>query len=218
MPHAFSQVLQRIALGEFPPVDGVVEVLAPLQGKADVLFGLTGHWVLAAEIDEMQLMAQLPPGDFSAPMSAATVAWIALQLGTTAGPFDAVFVGIASGDASGVDSIGLERVEDLEHPRVRRAMRYRDDVRVYATTDGAGVVVLGRGVTRRWELAFEVDESQRSLGLGRSLVRASLGLLPAGTPLWAQVSPGNAASMRTMIASGFRPVGAEILFPKSDTS
>jgi RimJ/RimL family protein N-acetyltransferase len=37
-------------------------------------------------------------------------------------------------------------------------------------------------------------------------------LVPGDRPLWAQVHPGNAASVRAFLAAGYRPVGAEILF------
>ena len=37
--------------------------------------------------------------------------------------------------------------------------------------------------------------------------------VPEGTPLWAQIAPGNAASVRAFLAAGFRPVGAEALLP-----
>jgi hypothetical protein len=45
------------------------------------------------------------------------------------------------------------------------------------------VLVLGRGLAGRREVAFEVDPTRRNRGLGRSLV-----------------------------AAGFQPVGAEVLF------
>jgi hypothetical protein len=32
--------------------------------------------------------------------------------------------------------------------------------------------------------------------------------------MWAQVAPGNAASLRAVIAAGFSPVAAEVLFPR----
>jgi hypothetical protein len=37
-------------------------------------------------------------------------------------------------------------------------------------------------------------------------------LTPPGEPLFAQVTPGNAASLRVVEAAGFRPLGAEVLF------
>jgi hypothetical protein len=51
--------------------------------------------------------------------------------------------------------------------------------------------------------------------LGRKVARAAAALVPAGEPLWAQVAPGNAASLRAVGAAGFVPVGAEVLFPRS---
>jgi len=74
-----------------------------------------------------------------------------------------------------------------------------------------GVVLIGRGIAGRWEVAVEVDEDQRGHGLGRSLARAARHLVPGGAPLWAQISPGNAASVRAFLAAGFQPVGSEAL-------
>lgn len=62
------------------------------------------------------------------------------------------------------------------------------------------------------EVAFEVDPTRRNRGLGRSLVAAARQLTPPGEPLFAQVAPGNAASLRVVEAAGFRPIGAEVLF------
>jgi hypothetical protein len=41
---------------------------------------------------------------------------------------------------------------------------------------------------------------------------AARAVVPEGEPVWAQVAPGNAASMRSTAAAGFVPVGAEVLF------
>jgi hypothetical protein len=45
---------------------------------------------------------------------------------------------------------------------------------------------------------------------GRELSDAALGHVGAGEAVWAQVSPGNAASLQMFLAVGFRPVGAEM--------
>jgi GNAT superfamily N-acetyltransferase len=74
------------------------------------------------------------------------------------------------------------------------------------------VLVLGRGLAGRREVAFEVDPAARDRGLGRLLVAAARHLTPPGEPLFAQVAAGNAASLRVVAAAGFRPVGAEVLF------
>jgi hypothetical protein len=35
--------------------------------------------------------------------------------------------------------------------------------------------------------------------------------MPVDAPLWAQIAPGNAASVRAFLAAGYVPVGAEAL-------
>ncbi len=73
------------------------------------------------------------------------------------------------------------------------------------------MVLVGRGFAGRWEAAFEVDPGERGHGLGRALAGAARHLVPQGEPVWAQVSPGNAASLRATLAAGYRPVGSEVL-------
>jgi L-amino acid N-acyltransferase YncA len=72
-------------------------------------------------------------------------------------------------------------------------------------------VALGRGLAGRWEVGIEVDEHRRGSGLGRRLAAAARHLVPDGRPLWAQIAPGNAASVRAFLAAGYRPVGQEAL-------
>jgi hypothetical protein len=97
-----------------------------------------------------------------------------------------------------------------DHPRVSRAHRYRHDVRTFG--DEAGVVLLGRGVADRLELALELfDHTEHGRGHGRRLIDVGLRAAPRTEPVWAQVAPGNAASLRAFLAAGFIPVGAEVL-------
>ncbi len=42
-------------------------------------------------------------------------------------------------------------------------------------------------------------------------VAAARHLVPGGAPLWAQITPGNAASVRAFLAAGYRPAGSEVL-------
>ncbi len=72
--------------------------------------------------------------------------------------------------------------------------------------------MLGRGLAGRREISFEVAPEHRGAGLGRRLVAAALALVPATEPVFAQASPGNAASLRALLASGFRPISSEVLF------
>jgi RimJ/RimL family protein N-acetyltransferase len=59
-------------------------------------------------------------------------------------------------------------------------------------------------------VSIEVDEDARGRGLGRELALAARAL--AREPVFAQVSPGNSASLRAFLAAGYRPIGSEVLF------
>ena len=72
-------------------------------------------------------------------------------------------------------------------------------------------MLIGRGVASRWEVAVEVDPDRRNEGIGRCAARAARHLVPGGEPVWAQISPGNVASMRAFLAAGFVPAGGEAL-------
>jgi GNAT superfamily N-acetyltransferase len=212
-PHPLRTVLDDAAYGRFPPVDGLVDVVPSPGGLADAIVGFTGHFVLAADIDPDEFSRQCPPGDLSAPMSAVTLNWLAERLGSTPATFDALFCRIGDGCEPGA---WLREVGGHDHPRVVRAARYRRDMRVFVADDDCAVLVVGRGVCDRWEFGFEVVPAAQGRGLGRKVAAAAAGLVPAGEPLWGQVAPGNAASLRALGAAGFVPVAAEVLFPRSD--
>ena len=74
------------------------------------------------------------------------------------------------------------------------------------------MLLVGRGLCGRWEVGYEVAPEQRGNGLGRRLVPATARARARDEPLWAQVAPGNVASMRSTLAAGFVPVAAEMLF------
>jgi len=102
------------------------------------------------------------------------------------------------------------------HARIARALVCRDDVRVWQA-DG-GIVALGRGVAGRWEVSVEVEPAFRGRGLGCRLASAARHLAPGGAMVWAQIAPGNAASVQTFLRAGFRPVGAEALLTPATAS
>lgn len=173
--------------------------------------------VIAAAIDEDVVRHRIAPDDIGAPMSAGFLLFLAGWLGAEPGTLDIVLAA-TEGAAAGRDEVDVElwRRDDLDdHARVRRASRYRADVAVYATSergDPDGVVTLGRGLAGRHEMAFEVAPNARGRGLGRRLAAAGRALTPADEPLFAQVAPGNAGSLRAVLAAGYRPIGGEVLF------
>ena len=199
--------------GKMPPPDGQVEVYPGVTGKAAAVVAFPAHFYVLAPVDPQWVRAQLPPGDYSAPLGARFLVALADRLGAHIGANDAVLAARAHGQGAGLD---LREIPGDAHPRVRRARHYRDEVRVWQTSDDEGRLVMGRGVAGRLEVAYEVEPAARGRGLGRALAAAALGLAPAGTPVFAQVSPGNSHSLRATLAAGYRPIGGEVLLPSRE--
>jgi hypothetical protein len=204
------RLLRDAATGSPPAADGLVEVWPPPPGAADAVLAFTAHHVVAARVDPDLVAARLPDGDLGAPMGVGFLSWLGERLGSQPGSLDVV---LAAAGLGGTPPLELRAgVDPGRHPRVARALRYRDELAVWTDPEGLGVLVLGRGLAGRREVAFEVDPAARNRGLGRLLVAAARHLTPPGEPLFAQVAPGNAASLRVVGAAGFRPIGAEVLF------
>ncbi len=178
-------------------------------GPADAVVAFTAHHVVAAGVDAGWVRRHLPEGDLGAPMKAPFLALLGGRLGAEPGMVDMVLVAPPGAEGTGME---LQPMEE-DHPRLARARRYRTGVRSFR--QGPGLVVVGTGLAGRWEVSVEVDEAARGRGVGKALAAAAPGLVPAGEPLFAQVSPGNVASLRCFLAAGYRPIGAEVLFLRS---
>jgi GNAT superfamily N-acetyltransferase len=207
---ALLDVLRSAAEGRPPEPDGSTEVL-PQSGLAAAVVAFSAHFLVCADVDPGWVSATLPPDDLSAPHGARFLVALADRIGADIGALDVVLARAA--DPTGDPGLSLEEIEVRDHPRVVRALRYREDVRVWRTPDGAGHVLTGRGLAGRREMAFEVEPVAQGAGLGRRLAAAAAQLVPAGELTWAQVSPGHPASLRAVLAAGYRPVCAEVLLP-----
>jgi hypothetical protein len=204
-----SRLFAEIAHGRLPPPDGKVEVFGPAPGPVDAVVGFTAHHCIAAAVDREAVLRRLPADELSAPLSATFLSWLGEELGSAPGSLDMVLLAPEAVD----EPEPVERRHDLDdHPRVARAASYREELQVYADGSGAGVLIIGRGLARRWEVSVEVAPEARNAGLARRLAAAARTLVPGEEPLWAQVAPANAASVRAFLAAGYRPVGAEVLF------
>jgi GNAT superfamily N-acetyltransferase len=185
----------------------VTVVPAPEGARALVVGGTAWH-VVAADVDPAWVRAEVGDDPLTAPLGARFLAALADRVGAEPGVLDVVLVAPPAPATPGLELVPAE----ADHPRVRRALLHRRDVRVRATPDGAGLLVLGRGVGGRWEVAVEVDPAARGRGLGTALAAAAPALVPDAAPLWAQVAPANTASLRAFLAAGWRPACAEVLF------
>lgn len=204
-----AAILADAAAGRFPPADGNVTILPQPSERDSGVISFTAHAVIFTAADPSWVAGQLPPDDLSGPLSPPFLVSLCTHTGRTAGSMDML---TCSTPLPGPAPAELTPVSGKQHPRVARALLHRDDVRVWQAE--GGVVIVGRGVAGRWEVAIEVDREHRGRGLGRELAAAARHLVPAAEPLWAQIAPGNAASVRAFLAAGYRPVGAEVLLSR----
>ncbi|MFC9288560.1 GNAT family N-acetyltransferase [Streptomyces sp. NPDC057052] len=201
-------ILDAAARGVFPPADGRTTVVPQSCRRDAGVLSFTAHSVVFTDEDPEWVHATLRATDCDALAATLNARFLMAFMDRTGRRTDTVDAMVVGSPLAGGPTVGLTEIDDPDHPRVVRSRGRRDDVRVWAA-DG-GVLVLGRGIGGRLEVAVEVDEDVRHRGLGRALVTAARHLT-GGEPVWAQISPGNARSMRAFQAAGYVPVGAEAL-------
>jgi hypothetical protein len=216
--HPLHRILVDATERRFPDVDGAVEVIEPMAGDHHAVVEFTGHSFVLTNRDAGDVMARGADG-FGGASHPDLLRWLAGPDGWI-GSLDAVLF------ARGVGGGRLPERFDLEdHPRVTRSRAHRRDVHVYG--DNTGLITIGRGLVDRLELSVEtvgepsagavVGEAAgevpgaRTPGAGRRLIGEALGLISPGEVVFAQVAPGNAASLRAFLSCGFVPIGAETL-------
>jgi GNAT superfamily N-acetyltransferase len=203
--HPIAAVLVDAAEGRFPPPDGSVEIMPPDATGTWAVIELTGHGYVLGRVSAPALDA-LGADGFGGVAHPDVLRFLAGPDGWI-GCHDAVLAR-RTGEA-GVPPLAAR--DDLaDHPRVVRANIHRTDVVVLG--DESGLAVLGRGLAGRLELAVELlDPAMAGSGVGRRLIRGALAAMAPGEWCFAQVSPGNAASLRAFLACGFTPIGSEVL-------
>jgi hypothetical protein len=200
MPELRGALLDATA-GRFPPADGRVDVVPVPDGETEAVLALTGHAFVQADVSVEEVLAAGADG-FGGATAPAFLLWLAA--GGRIGSLDAVLW------APGTGGEAIRRTAAFDHrPRVVAARAIRHDVEVYG--DDGGIVTLGRGIGGLWELGIEVPAHLQGLGRGRRLIGAARTLRPAGEPVFARVAPGNAASLRAFLASGFTPIGSAVV-------
>lgn len=208
--HPLAEVLDRAARGSAPPTDGGVDVLGSTGGTPDAVVAFAGHLTIASSIPHRHVREHFPDGDFATWTAPPTLSWLERASHRRLVPADVVLAATGLGCDPIID---LDTHRDaLQHSRVDQARRHRTEIEVFTTPENRdGVLVLGRGLVGRREMAFEVDVARRCEGVGRSLAHAARCLTPPDEVVWAQVAPPNAASLRALLAAGFAPVCSENL-------
>ncbi|MEU6573885.1 GNAT family N-acetyltransferase [Streptomyces sp. NPDC046805] len=207
MAETLRDILDAAARGVFPPADGRTTVVPQPSHRDAGVLAFTAHSVVFTDEDPRWVYDTLRATECDALAATMNARFLAAFMDRTGRSCDTIDVLLAGSPLPGEPELALTEIHDPRHPRVVGSHRRRDGVRVWAA-DG-GVLVLGRGVAGRLEAAVEVDEEVRHRGLGRALVTAARHL--AAEPVWAQVSAGNARSLRAFQAAGYRPVASEAL-------
>jgi hypothetical protein len=178
--------------------------MPPLDGGLEAVVSFTGHAFVASRLSADDL-TDLQPDGFGRVLNPEILLRMAGGSGEVGvGVVDVTLV------ARGVGGGTLGHRADLDaHPRVQHARSIRHEVDVFS--DETGLVTIGRGLAGRTEMSIELFDSSSSQGAGRRLIEAALGLVPAGEPVFAGVSPGNARSLRAFLAAGFTPIGSEVI-------
>lgn len=210
-----ADLLTSAAVGRFPVPDGGWSRIAPWHREHEAVVAFTAHAVFAVhdDITDDRLVALGADGLGGAhdPRLVSALAgpdgWI--------DSLDAVLAAPGTGRGGGL----VERPDLAAHPRARLARRLRHDVRVLGHADPSrrAVATLGRGIAGLTELSFELEPERRGRGQAAAFVAAALATVPAGQLVLSAVAPGNAASMRTLLAAGFSLLGSIQLFTRSGT-
>ena len=209
--HPLAQVLRSAAEGRFPPVDGGAEIMPPDAAGAHAVVAFTGHSYLLTDLDPTDLARFRPDG-----YGAAAHPRLLVHLAGAGGGIGSHDVVLVRRGAAGVTSLA-DRTDLEDHPRVQRARHHRRDVRVIG--DERGFVTIGSGLVDRAEMSVELTASEPGRGAGRDLITDALRVFDSDEFVFAQVAPGNAASLRAFLASGFVPIGSEVIIePASPVS
>ncbi len=213
MNHPLLDALLTAATGAFPPVDGAVTHLPPLQDGLEAIVSFTGHAFMASRLSAEDI-ADLEPDGFGTVLHPSVLLRMAGERGDIAvGVIDVTLVAPGTGATAVEADPGAGRVQgrtDLDdHPRVRHARSLRTDVEVFG--DESGLVTIARGLAGRREMSIELFDTSTSRGEGRRLIESALGIVGTGEPVFAGVSPGNARSLRAFLACGFTPIGSEVI-------
>jgi hypothetical protein len=203
-PHPLLGYFLDAVHGRFPPDDGAVTLVPALPGGLECSVALTGHAVVATALPAAAVHARRPDG-FGGSLAPDFLRYLAGASG---------WIGVIDATLAHRGAGGPPRLRPLtgadDHPRVQHARQLRTEVRVFG--DERGLVTLAAGLAGRTELSVALhDPRDGSHGNGRALITDALTLLAEGEPVFAAVSPGNARSLRAFIATGFTPIGAEVI-------
>jgi len=217
-----AELITAAAAGRFPAADGGWRRVPPWRPGLEASFAFTGHSVFAVAPDVTdQRLADLGADGLGGAQDPRLITALAGP-GGWIDCLDMMLAGRGSGQAGQAGQAGqpprlVDRPDLATHPRAVFAARTRDQPRPLGYPDPrrGALAVISRGIAGLTELSFELEPEHRGHGGGAELVRDALTIVPDGQLVLAAVAPGNAASVRSLLAAGFVPLGAVQLFRRA---
>jgi hypothetical protein len=211
--HPLAELITAAAGGEFPDADGGWRRVPPWRAGLEAIVCFTGHAVLAVRPDVPdRRLAALGADGFGGAHDPRLITALAGPDGWI-DSLDMLMASRGTGRA-GVAPRLTDRPDLATHPRAMFAAGIRDHTRLMGYPDPrrSALAVVSRGIAGLTEVSFELEPSRRRAGGGAELVRDALSAIPSGQLAVAAVAPGNAASVRALLAAGFVPLGSIQLF------
>ena len=211
-----AELITAAADGQFPEADGGWRRVPPWRPGLEGIVAFTAHAVLAVAPDITdQRLISLGVNGFGGAADPRLITALAGPDGWI-DSLDMLMAGRGTGRAGEPPRL-VGRPDLATHPRAAFAVRLRDQVRPmgYADRSRSALALISCGIAGLTELSFELEPQRRGQGGGSELVRDALTAIPAGQLVLAAVAPGNAASVRALLAAGFVPLGSLQLFRRA---
>jgi GNAT superfamily N-acetyltransferase len=214
--HPLAGLITAAAAGQFPAADGGWRRVPPWRPGLEAIISFTGHAVFAVGPDiPSHLLASLGADGFGGAHDPRLITALAGPDGWI-DSLDVLMAARGTGRPRGMPAL-VDRPDLASHPRAAFAAGLRDQLRImgYADPRRSALAIVGEGIAGLAELSFEVEPGHRGKGGGARLVRAALSAVPSGRLVLAAVAPGNAASLRALLAARFQALGSLQLFRRA---
>jgi hypothetical protein len=214
--HPLAGLIIAAAAGRFPAADGSWTRVPPWHPGLEAVIAFTGHAVFAVEPDiSGDLLTALGADGFGGAHDPRLIT----ALAGPDGWIDSLDILMAARGTGrlGVPPAMVSRPDLATHPRAAFAAGIRTSPQVigYEDPSRSALAIISEGIAGLTELSFELEPGHRGQGAGATLARDALSAIPSGELALAAVAPGNAASLRALLAAGFAPLGSLQLFHRA---
>lgn len=214
--HPLAGLITAVAAGRFPAADGRWMRVPPWHPGLEAVISFTGHAVFAVKSDiSCDLLASLGADGFGGAHDPRLITALAGPDGWI-DSLDILMAARGTG-CPGIAPVLVSRPDLASHPRAAFAAGIRASRRIlgYQDPGRSALAIISTGIAGLTELSFELEPGRRGQGGGARLARDALSEIPSGQLALAAVAPGNAASLRALLAAGFAPLGSLQLFRRA---